>query len=214
MGHIIERIAIERGHEVVSTIDINNMDDFDTDAFRSADVAIEFTTPSTAVGNIHKAWAQGVPVVCGTTGWQSELSTLKEELISNGKGLFWTSNFSLGVNILFAMNKRLAEIMSSFPGYKPSITEIHHIHKLDAPSGTAVTMREGVEPWYKDVEIESIREGEVPGTHTITYDSSVDTISLTHAAKSREGFALGAVMAAEFMMGKKGFYDMHDMLKF
>lgn len=226
MGHIIERIARERGHEIVSIIDINNLKDFESDAFKSADVAIEFTTPATAMGNVRKCFAANVPVVSGSTGWNVE--DVREEVEKNGKTLFWSSNFSIGVFIFNAINKRLAQIMNQFNNYNVEMTEVHHIHKLDAPSGTAITLAEGIianldrkTAWTKEVEgkstdlaIKSIREGEVPGIHTVRYESEVDSITLTHDAKSREGFALGAVVAAEFTAGKKGLLGMSDMLKF
>ena len=208
MGHIIEDVALSRGHQIVARIDKDNLYDFDSPAFADADVAIEFTTPTTAKDNICRSWERGVPVVCGSTGWDVE--QVKEN-IPPSMGLIWTSNFSLGVNILFAMNSRLAQIMHAYPEYTPSIVETHHVHKLDAPSGTAKSLAEQLEG-YTDVPIESIREGEVPGIHTVTWDSEVDTISLTHSAKSRRGFALGAVIAAEWLKGKTGFHTMQEVL--
>lgn len=228
MGKIIERIARERGHEIVSVIDIDNAEDFESEAFRSAEIAIEFTVPQVALSNYRRAFAAGVAVVSGTTGWTEELPALKKEIESGGKTLFWSSNFSLGVNIFMAVNKYLATIMNQFPNYNVEMTEVHHTQKLDAPSGTAITLAEGVlekldrkTAWVKEEEtnpnemaIKSIREGQVPGIHTIRYESEVDTIEITHDAKSREGFALGAVVAAEFTAGKKGLLGMEDMLKF
>ena len=243
MGHMIEEVALSRGHEIVCRIDktpsgsllegerkvYSPEEGFDSEAFRSADVAVEFTTPATAEENIRKAWEQGVPVVCGTTGWDIEsLSpTLPRRegdrnrvVLKNEKGkvmLVWSSNYSVGVNIFFGLNKYLAEAIHNAQftmkegGYTPSITEIHHIHKLDKPSGTAKTLaeqianptpalpsREGVE-----IPIESIREGEVPGTHEVKWDSEEDTIIITHIAKGRRGFALGAVLAAENILKEK-----------
>ena len=249
MGHLIREIAQERGHQVVCIVDpyleesllndeLNRLrlnDElkvrvigFDSDEFRSADVAIEFTTPTTAADNIRQAWAQGVPVVSGTTGWS--LEELRVESLEfrgasahfdkasgdagcpkeNGirlvdeKGkvwLIWKSNFSVGVNVFFELNKVLAQALAQYKQYTPSITETHHIHKLDKPSGTAVTLAEGIvdslEVESLEVPIESIREGEVAGIHTVTWDSEEDTITITHSAKSRRGFALGAVLAAE-----------------
>jgi len=228
MGKTIERIACERGHEIVSVIDVDNLDDFDSEAFKSADVAIEFTVPQVALSNYRRAFASGVAVVSGTTGWTEELPQLKKEIEEGGKTLFWSSNFSIGVNIFMAVNKYLASIMNQFPNYNVEMTEVHHTQKLDAPSGTAITLAEGIlenldrkSAWAKEVEtkpeemaIKSIREGQVPGIHTIRYESEVDSIEITHDAKSREGFALGAVVAAEFTAGKKGFLGMEDMLKF
>ncbi|MCQ2225007.1 MAG: 4-hydroxy-tetrahydrodipicolinate reductase [Paludibacteraceae bacterium] len=226
MGKIIGRIAQERGHELVSIIDIDNLQDFDSAAFKSADVAIEFTKPDTALGNVRKCFAANVPVVSGTTGWDA--ASLKEEIEKNGNTLFWSSNYSIGVFIFNAISQKLAQIMNGFSNYNVEMTEVHHIHKLDAPSGTAITLAEGIlanldrkTAWTKekensssDLAIKSIREGEVPGIHSIRYESEVDSITITHDAKSREGFALGAVVAAEFTAGKKGFLGMSDMLKF
>lgn len=209
MGHMIESIALERGHEIVSIIDQNNLCDFESEAFASADVAIEFTTPQTAEQNIRRAWAAGVPVVCGTTGWDVE--AIKQE--AQEAGLMWSSNYSIGVNILFALNRQLAKLMVAYPDYTPHMTEVHHIHKLDAPSGTAKTLQEAIgEERLPIADIESIREGEVPGIHTVVWDSEVDTISISHSAKSRKGFALGAVIAAEWMKGKTGWHDFSEII--
>ena len=227
MGHAIEQIALQRGHEIVSVIDVNNQEDFTSDAFKSADVAIEFSMPAVAMDNYRRAFAAGVPVVSGTTGWLEHLPEIKEAC-KTGQTFFYASNFSLGVNIFFALNKYLAKIMNDFPAYDVRMVETHHVHKLDAPSGTAITLAEGLidnierknkwvegkEPAEDEIGICSVREGEVPGIHTVIYESDVDTISITHDAKSRMGFALGAVIAAEFTCGKKGFLTMQDMLKF
>lgn len=252
MGHIIEEIAVSRGHEIVCTIDINNLDDFGSDAFRSADVAIEFTTPKTAIGNISKTLSAGVPIVVGSTGWYNEMPTVKAEVERTNGSLFWASNFSIGVNIFVAMQKYVAKIMNNYPNYDVSLEETHHIHKLDSPSGTAITIAEAItdnldrkDHWKEtaclwlnedmsvnvaknaevattfalhddnELEVTAFRRGEVPGIHTVVYDSEVDTITMTHSAKSRRGFALGAVIAAEFMSdGKKGLYTMTDLMKF
>lgn len=239
MGHMIESIALSRGHDVVCRIDKDNVQDFNTDAFRSADCVIEFSTPATALGNIRKSFEQGVPVVCGTTGWTDAMPEIKE-LCDNGKGTFlFASNFSVGVNIFMAVNRYLAKIMNGFPQYHPHLTETHHIHKLDHPSGTAITLADELideterlkgwcEPEGTDskskvcrdgdqtemLEIDHLRQGEVPGIHTIDWDSDVDTISITHSAKSREGFALGAVLAAEWLADKKGFHTIGEVFKF
>lgn len=218
MGHMIEQIALSRGHVIVVRIDKENSEDIHSNAFRLADVAIEFTTPMTAEQNIRAAWAEGVPVVCGSTGWDSaklieEMRTYSPWGDMGKAGLIWTSNYSLGVNILFAMNERLAQIMQAYPQYSPSIKEVHHVHKLDHPSGTAKTLGEQI-PGFDSNTITSIREGEVPGIHTVTWDSNVDTITLSHSAKSREGFALGAVLAAEWLKGKTGFHTMREVLGF
>lgn len=209
MGHMIESIALERGHEIVCIIDQNNLCDFESEAFASADVAIEFTTPQTAEQNIRRAWAAGVPVVCGTTGWDVE--AIKQE--AQEAGLMWSSNYSIGVNILFALNRQLAKLMVAYPDYTPHMTEVHHIHKLDAPSGTAKTLQEAIgEERLPIADVESIREGEVPGIHMVVWDSEVDTISISHSAKSRKGFALGAVIAAEWMKGKTGWHDFSEII--
>ena len=200
MGHMIEEVALSRGHEIVAIIDAG--DAFD---LKGADVAIEFTTPSTAEENIRKAWAQGVPVVSGSTGWDAAALIDEDRRTHDKQMLVWSSNYSVGVNIFFDVNKLLAEEMASQPQYTPSITETHHIHKLDKPSGTAKTLAEQISAMYegrmydvrREVPIESIREGEVPGTHEVKWDSEEDTIIITHIAKGRRGFALGAVLAAE-----------------
>lgn len=228
MGREIERIALSRGHEIVSVIDVNNETDFESEAFKSADVAIEFTSPHSALNNFRRCFAAGVPVVAGTTGWLEHLDEVKQACEKEGKTFFYASNFSLGVNIFFALNNYLAKIMNQYPDYDVKMEEVHHIHKLDAPSGTAITLAEGVlenidrkSSWKlenaessADLPIHCIRRGEVPGIHEIIYESEVDTISIKHDAKSRKGFALGAVIAAEFTAGKKGFLGMGDMLKF
>lgn len=225
MGHMIEDIARKRGHEIVCIIDVNNMDDFESDAFRSADVAIEFTNPTAAYQNYLRAWKQGVKVVSGSTGWLKEHEAdVRRACTEEGHTLFWASNFSLGVAIFSAVNKYLARIMNAYPTYDVSEVETHHIHKLDAPSGTAITLAEQVvaeldrkTDWVKGevhnadgtvtgskeqpenlLRIDAIREGEVPGIHTLTYDSPADMIQITHSAHNRSGFALGAVLAAEF----------------
>ena len=228
MGKTIEQIALGRGHQIVSIVDINNPEEFNSDNFKSADVAIEFTTPATAFDNYMKSFAAGVPVVSGTTGWLDRIAEIKDKCANEGKTFFYASNFSIGVNVFFALNKYLAKIMNNFPDYDINMTETHHIHKLDAPSGTAITLAEGIlenverkDRWTletsekpTDLPIHAIREGEVPGIHEIVYESDVDYISIKHDAKSRAGFALGAVVAAEFTAGKKGFLGMDDMLKF
>ena len=213
MGHMIEEVALSRGHEIVARIDVGEAFDL-----KDAEVAIEFTTPQTARQNILDAWSRGVNVVCGSTGW--DVQQFIREQTENGRlqntGLIWSSNYSLGVNILFALNRQLARFLQPYPAYSPHITEVHHVHKLDAPSGTAKTLAEDIkangEGLKANVPIESIREGEVPGIHTVTWDSEVDTLTLSHSAKSRKGFALGAVIAAEWLAGKKGFHTMGEVL--
>ena len=195
MGKMIEQIALSRGHEIVCIIDIDNQDDFESDAFKSADVAIEFTAPMVAYNNYLRAFKAGVKVVSGSTGWIKEHGDDVKKLIEQGNTLFWASNFSVGVAIFSAVNKYLAKIMNQFPDYDVKMEEVHHIHKLDKPSGTAKTLAEQIQ--NHEVPIESIREGEVPGTHEVKWDSEEDTIIITHIAKGRRGFALGAVLAAE-----------------
>lgn len=229
MGHEIENIARERGHEIVSVIDMNEEKKFDSPEFKSADVAIEFTSPESALHNYRQAFAAGVPVVSGTTGWLTHLDEIKEACEKNGKTFFYASNFSLGVNLFFALNKYLAGLMNRYPDYDVRMEETHHIHKLDAPSGTAITLAEGIlqnidrkggwalgndHPTSDVLRIDAFREGEVPGIHSVVYESDADTIRITHDAKNRKGFALGAVLAAEFTKGKQGFLTMEDMLDF
>lgn len=220
MGRMIERVAIERGHEIVCTIDVDNRDDFSSEAFRSADVAIEFTNPTSAYDNVMRAFGEGVKVVCGSTGWfadhKDEMLTMCSE---KGKTLFWASNFSVGVAIFSAVNRYLAHIMNSFPQYDVKLEETHHIHKLDKPSGTAITLAEAIAGEIDRTEgklppIESYREGEVPGIHTIIYDSPADSIRITHDAHSREGLALGAVLAAEYTQAHEGLLTINDLFKF
>ena len=226
MGHVIERIARERGHEIVSIIDAHNTSDFDSPEFASADVAIEFSTPATAFENCRKALSKGVKVVSGTTAWADRLGEIKEICDKDSRTFFWSSNYSLGVNIFFAVNRYLATIMSAFPQYTPEMTEIHHVHKLDHPSGTAISLAEGIiasnkaiTGWTEEASeagskmiINHKREGEVPGTHIITWESEVDAITIEHRAKSREGFALGAVVAAEWIKDKNGFLTMDNLM--
>lgn len=224
MGHAIEAEAIKRGHEIVAIIDAHNIDEIDSDAFRSADVAIEFTTPSSAFDNYLRAFAQGVKVVSGSTGWTARIGEIEQLCRDNGYTFFWTSNFSIGVNLFFALNRYLASLMKNFPQYHPDLTETHHIHKLDHPSGTAISLAQdivntdnNITSWSEEpgdehtLIVNHIRRNEVPGIHTITWDSAVDEISITHSAKSRAGFALGAVIAAEWVATQQGFLTM-DML--
>ena len=228
MGREIEKVALSRGHEIVSIIDINNQDDFESEAFKSADVAIEFTNPMVAYSNYMRAFKAGVKLVSGSTGWMAEHGDEVKELCSKGgKTLFWSSNFSLGVAIFSAVNKYLAKIMNQFPAYDVTMSETHHVHKLDAPSGTAITLAEGIiseigrkTGWVNEpsddlsqIVVTSLREGAVPGTHTVTYESDDDRIELKHTIKNRRTLALGAVVAAEFLCGKKGVYTMDDLLK-
>ena len=228
MGHEIEKIAIERGHTIVSIIDVNNTQDFDSEEFKSADVAIEFSTPESAINNYRRAFASNVPVVAGTTGWLEHMDEVKLACEKDGKTFFYASNYSLGVNIFFAVNKYLSKLMNPYTDYDVEMEETHHIHKLDAPSGTAITLAEGViqnidrknrwvlekEEKPTDIAIHCIREGEVPGNHKVTFKSEYDRITIEHDAKTRKGFAFGAVLAAEFTAGKKGFLGMNDLFNF
>lgn len=224
MGQMIENIARQRGHEIVAVIDINNQEDFDSEGFLSADVAIEFTVPSTAVANYERAFQRGIPVVSGTTAW-GKVEDLRPMIEKYDATFFWTSNFSVGVNIFFAVNRYLARIMNHFGQYQPDMLEIHHVHKLDHPSGTAKTLAEGIidettriEKWTEEtpdansIFIDHRREGEVPGTHIINWKSPVDTITISHEANSREGFALGAVIAAEYTKGRHGILSMEQLM--
>ena len=227
MGKMIEEIALGRGHEIVSIIDINNQEEFESEQFATADVAIEFTSPTAAYGNYLKCWAKGVKVVSGSTGWMKEHGDDVRRQTSAGKTLFWASNFSIGVAIFSAVNRYLAKIMNQFPQYDVELEETHHVHKLDHPSGTAITLGEEIvaaldrkEGWAEDtteaslLRIDHIRRGEVPGIHTIRYDSDADIITISHDAHSRRGFALGAVLAAEYTKDHQGLLTISDMFKF
>jgi 4-hydroxy-tetrahydrodipicolinate reductase len=228
MGKMIEQIARERGHEIVSVIDIDNQQDFDSPEFASADVAIEFTNPTVAYDNYLKAWARGVKVVSGSTGWLKDHGDdVRQACTAGGKTLFWASNFSIGVAIFSAVNRYLAKIMNQFPQYDVEMEETHHVHKLDHPSGTAITLAEEIvenidrkEAWAEDttdpklLRVDHIRRGEVAGIHTIRYDSDADIITITHDAHSRKGFALGAVLAAEYTKDHEGLLTISDMFKF
>lgn len=216
MGRFIEEIAISRGHEIVARIDVDNASDIEGEAFASADVAIEFSAPQAACENVRKAFAAGVKVVSGTTGWFRQNEEEMRRLCENGNTLFWASNFSIGVAMFSIINRQLARMMNRVPEYAVSMEEVHHVHKLDAPSGTAITLAEAIEEEISRVDkvkIESIREGEVPGIHTITYESDVDRIIITHDAKSRRGFAFGAVLAAEYTKEHTGLLSMQDFTK-
>ena len=236
MGKTIEALGKSQGHSFPLIIDENNPGDLNAENIRDLDAAIEFTVPAAAPGNISICLKLGLAVVSGTTGWNSRLPEI-ESLCKETEGcLFHASNFSIGVNILFAMNRQLARIMDRFPAYRVSMEEVHHIHKLDAPSGTAISLAEQIieessvlDSWKlqgepklstakaeqneeDELPIQAIREGEVKGRHTISYESELDSISLSHDAKSREAFAAGALLAAEFVHGKRGVFGMHDLL--
>lgn len=218
MGKEIEKVALNRGHEIVCIIGMNNQEDFESEAFRSADVAIEFTNPMVAYNNYIKTFNAGVKLVSGSTGWLEEHGEeIREMCAKGGKTLFWSSNFSLGVAIFSAVNKYLAKIMNQFPAYDVTMSETHHVHKLDAPSGTAITLAEGIVENIErktTIPIQSIREGEVFGIHSIRYDSEADSITITHDAKNRGGFALGAVLAAEYTATHEGYLGMSDLFAF
>jgi 4-hydroxy-tetrahydrodipicolinate reductase len=227
MGKEIEQIALSRGHEIILKIDINNGDELEPKTLKQADVAIEFTSPDSAVNNYLSCFDAGIPVVSGTTGWLDSKEKVEDECQKKNGCFFYASNFSLGVNLFFELNKQLARMMKNFDQYDVSMTEVHHTQKLDAPSGTAISLAEdileeipGKNNWTIDdsgldhlLHIEPVREGTVPGIHTVKYDSEVDYIEITHSAKSRRGFAFGAVLAAEFCNGKKGILSMKDMLE-
>ena len=213
MGHAVEEYALQRGHAVVATVDKGQPWPERIDA----DVAVEFSTPATAVENICRCWQLGLPVVCGTTGWYDRYEEVKAECLRQGNSLLTATNFSLGMNIMFALNEKLAALMRG-RDYTVSISETHHIHKLDAPSGTALSLRDQIadcgQRAVDSIPIESFRIGEVPGTHTVVYDSEIDTLTLTHEAHSRKGLAQGAVLAAEWLSkAPAGVFTMKDLLK-
>ncbi len=226
MGKEIEKILLSRHHQIVAIID--NSEDWNKqkEVLQTADVAIEFTTPDTVVANIRHCFDLNLPVVVGTTGWYKQLEEIKSECTHRNQTLFVASNFSIGVNIFFELNKKLAQMMNKYEMYEVEMTEIHHTQKLDAPSGTAITLAQDIitnldrkKSWALDSEscqealkIKALREEDVPGTHIVKYNSDIDFIEIHHEAKSRKGFAVGAVMAAEFIAGKKGIFGMHDLL--
>jgi 4-hydroxy-tetrahydrodipicolinate reductase len=226
MGHEIEKIAVERGHKIGLIIDINNQHDLTVDNLKGIDVAIEFTIPASAINNYKTCFDAGVPVVSGTTGWLKQWDEVADYCKANNCAFFYASNFSLGVNLFFDLNRKLARLMKPFDSYRVEMTEVHHTKKLDAPSGTAISLAddiiaeyEALKGWVNQsgsdksmLEIQSLRQGEVPGIHTIKYDSDIDYIEITHSAKSRQGFAFGAVLAAEYAAGKIGILSMNDLL--
>ena len=226
MGKEIERIAMERGHQIVSKIDIENPDDLISLTNKEVDVAIEFSNPISAFSNIMKCIEKQIPIVCGTTGWLEKKAEVEKATQSFDSTFFYASNYSIGVNLFFKLNKQLAKLMQPHAGYDIYTNEIHHIEKKDSPSGTAITIAEGIMSQYSnkkkwvnneipgadEIAIWSQRESTKPGTHTVKYISKVDQIEVTHEAFSREGFALGAVIAAEWILGKKGVLGMEDML--
>jgi 4-hydroxy-tetrahydrodipicolinate reductase len=225
MGKEIEDIALQRGHTIVLIIDKDNSETVTTGELQTADVAIEFSTPHTVLENIKKCLSASIPIVVGTTGWYDQFDAIKKNCAEKNGSLFHATNFSLGVNLFFKVNTYLAELMNKYEDYEVSMEEIHHIHKLDKPSGTAITLANQViakidrkNKWSIDAVsedslfIKDIREGEVPGTHIIKYHSEIDDIEIMHKAHNRKGFALGALIAAEFLNGKKGIYTMSDII--
>lgn len=229
MGKAIEQLALEKFHQIILKVDENNAYNFSINELAKADVAIEFSIPSASVQNIRKCFEMNVPIVVGTTGWLAQWEEMKRICEEKNQSLFYASNYSIGVNIFFEINKKLAQLMNNQYDYEVSIEEIHHTQKLDAPSGTAITLANDIlkamerkTKWINTVKsqikkdellITSIREDKIPGTHTIQYDSSVDCIEIKHTAHSRQGFASGALLAAEWIIGKKGIFGMQDLLK-
>lgn len=235
MGQIIERFALDRGHEIVLKITVDNKEDLTESNLRKADVAIDFSAPDAALDNIYACFAANLPVVVGTTGWYGQLQEVKNECLTSNNTLLYGSNFSIGVNIFFHMNKVLAQLMNNFPAYEVQVEEIHHTQKLDSPSGTAMTIAEGIidnldrkTEWVNELVgtpfeevlkkeellIESHRIENIPGTHTVVYSSEVDEIEFKHTAHSRSGFALGAIVAAEWLEHRQGFYNITEIFNF
>jgi 4-hydroxy-tetrahydrodipicolinate reductase len=228
MGRAIEQLALEAGDEIVLRIGSQEAGSLSAAALQAAEVAIEFSRPERAFGHIQLCLEAGLPVVCGTTGWLERMAEARALCEKRQGALFYASNFSIGVNLFFALNRYLAQLMRSQPQYGVGMEEIHHIHKLDAPSGTAITLAEailqelpGKSEWVNQppadpgqLFINSVREGEVPGTHQVRYDSPTDSILICHEAHSREGFARGALQAAHWLPGRQGYFEMRDMLGF
>ncbi|MFC2101789.1 4-hydroxy-tetrahydrodipicolinate reductase [Bacteroidota bacterium] len=226
MGKEIEKIARDRGHKIVLTIDQPEEWKIGLHDLKRADIAIDFSTPFSVIDNIRNCFDAGVPIVVGTTGWHEQVEEIRNECITLGRSFFWAPNFSIGVNIFFELNRKLASLMSSWPDYEISMEETHHVQKLDAPSGTAIVLANDIiqhhgrkEKWVKessnnpgDLGIRSNRIEEVTGTHKVVYDSPEDLIEILHTAKNRRGFAQGAILAAEWLKGKTGFFEMKDML--
>ena len=225
MGKEIEQIALQRNHEIVLKIDESNVEKISADDLKKADVGIEFSTPHSVIKNINTALSVQLPLVVGTTGWYDQLDEIKTLCLKNNGALFYASNFSLGVNLFFKVNAYLAELMNKYKDYEVSMEEIHHIHKLDKPSGTAISLANQIlekidrkstwsitEKHANTLFIKDVREGEVPGTHIVRYQSPIDDIEILHKAHNRKGFALGAVIAAEFLHGKKGVFTMSDLI--
>jgi 4-hydroxy-tetrahydrodipicolinate reductase len=228
MGKMIEEAATEKGHTIGLIVDIHNQADLTSQKMAGYDVAIEFTTPTSAWHNISVCFDLNVPVVSGTTGWHDRIPEIRERCLREHQAFVYASNFSIGVNILFHINRQLARLINPFDQYAPRIEEIHHIKKLDAPSGTAISLAQGIigeisclQEWKlaettdrQTLPIKAIRADNIPGIHEVIYESEVDTLSIRHSAKNRKGFAQGAILAAEFIINKKGFYTMEDVLGF
>ena len=226
MGKELKTLAESRGHTISLIIDVDNREDLTPDNLKQADVAVEFTNPNAALQNIGACFDARVPVVSGTTGWTDRMDEVRKRCKEENQTFFYASNYSLGVNILFHINRVLADIMNRYPGYEVMMEETHHVQKIDSPSGTAITLAEDIlqridrkkkwvnRPAKRDDELPvlSYRRDKVPGIHTVRYDSKMDTLTLTHSARNRTGFALGAVMAAEFIVGKTGCFGMKDLL--
>lgn len=225
MGKEIEKIALQRNHEIVLKVNSQNVNQITKADLKKADVGIEFSTPHTVLSNIYKCFEANLPIVVGSTGWYDEFEKVKQDCTKGNNSMFYASNFSLGVNLFFKINKQLAALMNKYTEYEVSMEEIHHIHKLDKPSGTAITLANQIiekidrkknwsisEKNKETLFIKDIREGEVPGTHIIKYHSEIDDIEIMHKAHNRKGFALGSVIAAEFLNGKKGIYTMDDII--
>lgn len=226
MGKVIEKIALSRGHQIVARIDVNNRHEFEALSSSQVDAVIEFSHPSSAFQNVTLCIEKGIPVVCGTTGWLEDKPQVEALALAKGGAFFWSSNYSIGVNIFFQLNKMLAKLLSPQKQYSVSTTEIHHTEKKDSPSGTAITIAEGLienlegkDKWVNnelaaenEIAIWSAREGKIPGTHLVKYISDIDQIEISHIAHGREGFALGAVIAAEWIVDKKGVFGMNELL--
>ena len=226
MGKMIEETSIEIGHQTGLIIDVENLADLTPQNLEGHDVAIEFTTPDAAYQNISICFDAKIPVVSGTTGWLNKFEEVKERCLKENQALVYAANFSIGVNILFAINRYLARIMNHYKQYDPRIEEIHHTKKIDAPSGTAISLSVGIlneisrynnwkltdQPEKKTIPVKAVRADNIPGIHEITYESDFDTLSIRHSAKSRKGFAIGALLAAEFILDKKGIFSMEEVL--
>jgi 4-hydroxy-tetrahydrodipicolinate reductase len=217
MGRSVEKAALLRGHEISCRIQADNQADKELVSLKNTDIAIEFSQPESAAENLRFCLEKQIPVVCGTTGWLSQKAEIEQLCIEKNGAFFYASNFSIGVNLFFRLNQMLAELMKTQFQYEALLTEIHHVHKKDAPSGTALTLAEGIQNTVPTLQnklvIESLREGEVPGTHIVRYESAEDVIEIRHEALSRDGFAIGAVLAAEWLLGRKGVFGMEDLLR-